>query len=85
MIAHLDAGIEVSLSRAEAALVRLDSVLEMAYVLESVIDPDALNTAAAYWDLRADALEAVGSISKATESRDRALVLRSRIVDMGGE
>lgn len=85
MVAHLGAGIEVSLFRAEAALLRLDSVLEKVYTLEFIIDPDALNTAATYWDLRAVALDAVGWISEAAESRDRALVLRIRIVDMGGE
>ena len=85
MVAHLGAGIEVSLFLAEAALLRLDSVLEKVYTLELIIDPDAFNTAATYWDLRADALDAVGWISEAAESRDRALVLRIRIVDMGGE
>ena len=75
----------LSLFLAEAALLRLDSVLEKVYTLELIIDPDAFNTAATYWDLRADALDAVGWISEAAESRDRALVLRIRIVDMGGE
>jgi hypothetical protein len=85
MVAHLGAGIEVSLFLAEAALLRLDSVLEKVYTLELIIDPDAFHTAATYWDLRADALDAVGWISEAAESRDRALTLRIRIVDMDGE
>jgi tetratricopeptide (TPR) repeat protein len=84
-IAQMCAGIEVSLSRAEAALVRLEAVLEQACALESSIDAEASDTAAAYWECRTAALEALGWVSEAAESRDRAAALRIRIAEMGGE
>ena len=75
----------VSLSRAGAALVRLESLVEQAGLLESTTDAGILDTAATYWERRTEALEALGWASEAAESRARALVIRARIAQMGSE
>ena len=79
--AQLCAGIEVSLSRADAALVRLEFFLEQACLLESIMNVGILDTAATYWERRVDALVALGRSSESDESRIRALALRTRIAD----
>ena len=84
-IEQLCAGIEVSLSRAGAALVRLESFVEQATILESATDTNLLDTAAAYWERRTEALDALGWASEAAESRARALVIRTRIAEMGSD
>jgi tetratricopeptide (TPR) repeat protein len=77
------ASIEMSLSRPDAALVRLESFVEQASILESATDANTLDTAAAYWERRTEALDALGWASEAAESRARALVIRTRIAEMG--
>jgi hypothetical protein len=84
-IEQLCAGIEVSLSRAGAALVRLESLVEQAGLLESTTEAGILDTAATYWERRTEALEALGWASEAAESRARALALRARIAQMESE
>jgi tetratricopeptide (TPR) repeat protein len=94
------AGVETSASRADSALARLESVLQQANRLEfaepvrrmrltgngikRVIDPGTL-TAAAYWDRRTEAFDALGRSAEAAESRARALTLRARIAQMESE
>jgi hypothetical protein len=75
------ASIEISLSRADAALVRLESFVEQASCLESATDANTLDTAATYWERRVEALVALGRSSESDESRTRALALRTRIAD----
>ena len=79
------ASIEISLSRADAALVRLESFVEQASCLESATDANTLDTAATYWERRAEALDALGRTSEATESRTRAASIRTRIADINAE
>ena len=81
--AQLCASIEISLSRLDAALLRLESFVEQATVLESATDANTLDTAAAYWERRAEALDAIGWASEAAESRTHALALRTRIAELG--
>ena len=83
--AQLCAGSEISLSRPDAALVRLESFVEQASILDSAKDANTLDTAATYWERRTEALEALGWASEAAESRARALALRTRIAQMGSE
>jgi tetratricopeptide (TPR) repeat protein len=83
--AQLCAGIEISRARAEAALVRLESFVDQASILESAPDANTLDTAAAYWECRADALEALGRSTEAAESRSRALAIRARIAEMDSD
>jgi hypothetical protein len=84
-IEQLCAGIEVSLSRAGAALVRLESLVEQAGLLESTTEAGILDTAATYWERRTEALDALGWASEAAESRARALAIRTRIAQMENE
>lgn len=72
-----------SLSRPDVALVRLESFVEQATILESVPDANTLDTSAAYWERRSEALDALGWASEAAESRARVLVIRTRIAEMG--
>jgi tetratricopeptide (TPR) repeat protein len=81
---QLCAAAEISLSRAGAALVRLEAVVEHVSDLESATDPNILDTAAAYWERRVEALDALGWAAEAAESRTRAAALRARIAEMGG-
>ena len=83
--AQLCAVIEISLSRPDAALVRLESFVEQATILESVPYAITLDTTAAYWERRTEALDALGWASEAAESRARALVIRTRIAEMGSD
>ena len=83
--AQLCAGIEISRSLPDAALVRLESFVQQAAKLESATDANTLDTAAAYWERRTEALDALGWASEAAESRARALALRTRIAEMGSE
>jgi hypothetical protein len=64
--------------------VRLEAVVEHVSALESATDPNILDTAAAYWERRVEALDALGWAAKAAESRMRAAALRARIAEMGG-
>jgi tetratricopeptide (TPR) repeat protein len=82
---QLCAGSEISLSRPDAALVRLESFVEQASILDSAKDANTLDTAATYWERRTEALEALGWASEAAESRARALVIRTRIAQMESE
>jgi tetratricopeptide (TPR) repeat protein len=82
---QLCAGIEVSLSRAGAALVRLESLVAQVCLLESASDVNTLDTVAAYWERRTEALDALGWASEAVESRARALAIRTRIAEMGSD
>jgi hypothetical protein len=52
--------------------------------IKRVIDPGTL-TAAAYWDRRTEAFDALGRSAEAAESRARALTLRARIAQMESE
>jgi tetratricopeptide (TPR) repeat protein len=81
---QLCASTELSLSRAEAALVRLEAVVEHVSALESATDTNILDTAAAYWERRVEALDALGWTAEAAESRTRAAALRARIAEIGG-
>jgi tetratricopeptide (TPR) repeat protein len=80
--AQLCASIEILRSLPDAALVRLESFVQQATKLESATDANTLDTAAAYWERRTEALDALGWASEAAESRARALVLRTRIAEM---
>jgi exonuclease VII small subunit len=80
--AQLCAVIEISLSRPDVALVRLESFVEQATILESVPYAITLDTTAAYWERRTEALDALGWASEAAESRARALAIRTRIAEM---
>ena len=80
--AQLCAGIEISRSLPDAALVRLESFVQQAAKLESATDANTLDTAAAYWERRTEALDALGWELEAAESRVRALVLRTRIAEI---
>ena len=87
-IVQLCAGIEISLSRPDAALVRLESVVAQACTVASATDANTLDTALAYWERRADALDALDALARSAEaaqSRARALALRARIADMGSD
>ena len=80
--AQLCAGIDISRSLPDVALVRLESFVQQATILESATDANTLDTAAAYWERRTEALDALGWASEAAESRARALVLRTRIAEI---
>ena len=80
-VVQLCAGIDVSRCRADAALVRLDSVLEQVCLIESTTDVGSLEFAAAYWECRTEALEALGRSVESTECRSRALALRASIAE----
>ena len=79
------ASIEISLSRPDAALVRLESFVEQASCLESATDANTLDTAATYWERHTEALDVLGRSSEAAESRTRALAIRARIADIGSD
>jgi hypothetical protein len=64
--------------------VRLEAVVEHVSALESATDPNILDTAAAYWERRVEALDALGWAAEAADSRTRAAALRARIAEMGG-
>ena len=81
---QLCASTDISLSRAQAALVRLEAVVEHVSSLESATDTDILDTAATYWERRVEALDALGRAAEAAESRTRAAALRARIAEIGG-
>ena len=80
--AQLCAGIDISRSLPDVALVRLESFVQQATILESATDANTLDTAAAYWERRTEALDALGRSAEATESRTRALALRTRIAEI---
>jgi tetratricopeptide (TPR) repeat protein len=79
---QLCAGVEISLSRAGAAIVRLESLVAQVSLLESASDVNTLDTVAAYWERRTEALDALGRSAEATESRTRALAIRTRIAEI---
>jgi exonuclease VII small subunit len=79
--AQLAAGVELALARPSAAIVRLESLTDLATSLESSSDPNHLDTAAAYWERRVEVLEALQWHVEAAESRARAAALRARIGD----
>ena len=83
--AQLCASIEISLSRPDAALIRLESFVEQATILESATDANTLDTAAVYWERHTEALDALGRSADAAISRSRALAIRERIADMGND
>ena len=80
--AQLCAGIDISRSLPDVALVRLESFVQQATKLESATDANTLDTAAAYWERSTEALDALGWASEAAESRARALALRTRIAEI---
>ena len=80
--AQLCAGIDISRSLPDVALVRLESFVQQATILESATDANTLDTAAAHWERSTEALDALGWASEAAESRARALALRTRIAEI---
>lgn len=79
------ASIEISLSRPDAALIRLESFVEQATILESATDANTLDTAATFWERHTEALDALARSAEASESRSRALALRARIAEPGSD
>jgi hypothetical protein len=79
------ASIEISLSRPDAALIRLESFVEQATIVESATDANTLDTAATFWECHTEALDALGRSADAAISRSRALAIRARIADMGSD
>jgi len=51
-------------------------------LLESASDVNTLDTVAAYWERRTEALDALGRSAEAIESRTRALAIRTRIAEI---
>ena len=62
----------------------VEAVVEHVSDLESATDPNILDTAAAYWVRRVEALDALGWAAEAADSSTRAAALRARIAEMGG-
>jgi tetratricopeptide (TPR) repeat protein len=83
--AQMCAGIEISLCHPDAALVRLESFVEQATILESATDANTLDTAATYWERHTEAFDALGRSADAAISRSRALANRARIAEMGSD
>jgi tetratricopeptide (TPR) repeat protein len=77
--AQLAAGVELALERPGGAIVRLDSLVDLALSLESSRDQNHLDTAAAYWERRVEVLEVLEWNDEAADSRARAAALRARI------
>ena len=75
---QLLAGVEIARGKHEAAIASLELVFQYAEQIDSFEDTNLLDTAAAYWERRTEALDALGWASEAAESRARALVLRTR-------
>jgi exonuclease VII small subunit len=78
-IAQLAAGVELALERPGGAIVRLDSLVDLALSLASSRDRNHLDSAAAYWERRVELLELLEWNDEAADSRARAAALRARI------
>jgi hypothetical protein len=63
----------------ESALARLDAVRDLAEEMGQVEDPIILDTAAAFFELRARVLEALQQPALAAADRERAKSIRDRI------